>query len=913
MAEGGGAAGKTRRGAASPPPQARLRAYRQKRDFKSSPEPSGSAPAAAVATTWSRLPRGHRFCVQLHRATRLHYDFRLEHGGTLLSWAVPKGPSMDPSARRLAVQVEDHPVDYGDFEDVIPSGYGRGTVLVWDTGSFAFEKGPKGDADEGLVKGHLDFRLEGQRLRGVFSLIRMDGRMQGDKPQWLLFKRRDQDAHQPWQAPPATSVKTGRSLDEVAAGDPAAPVPEAELGGEILAAPLGVPPSRLEPMLATPAPTPFSRPGWLFELKYDGVRALLRWRGGRVTVQGRSGRDETDRYPELGQAGEALQLDDCLLDGEIVALDERGAPSFSRLQPRMQLQPALARQAAQEAPVTYMAFDLLFAGGHDLRRLPLRQRKELLRQALRPSARLRYADHVEERGQEFFETVAHNHLEGLVAKRADSAYLAGRRSPDWLKLKVRPTQDCVICGYTRGQGSRHQLGALLLAVFDEGRLVDAGRVGTGFSQRQLQELRAELDRHRRPTPPLSPPPPAGEGAVWVEPELVCEVEHAGWTPGGKLRQPSFRSLRPDVAPADCRRAAATAAAPPRIRAGAGAVGTSRRVARSERPEPADSREAALEQLSELPARGGPLELDGRRLALTNLDKVLWPESGTTKRQLIAYHLRLAPFLLPHLRDRAVVTQVFPDGVAGKSFWRRAVPAGAPDWIPRWEAHPGTPTLCPLIQEPAALVWLANLAAIDIHPWHSRRDRPTLPDWAAFDLDPAPGADFAEVIEVARVIKAGLDHLGLRAWLKTTGQKGLHVYVPLRRGPEQEAVRDWVGRFAHQVAEALPKLVTENWSVRQRGGKIRIDFTQNVVGKTLAAVYSPRPTAAPTVSTPIAWEELAGLDPRSFSLQEVARRVGERGDLFQEVLGGSQRLPPIAADENKSADRPRRGRDAGRRK
>ncbi|MGH7697337.1 MAG: non-homologous end-joining DNA ligase, partial [Candidatus Dormibacteria bacterium] len=335
-------------------------------------------------------------------------------------------------------------------------------------------------------------------------------------------------------------------------------------------------------------------------------------------------------------------------------------------------------------------------------------------------------------------------------------------------------------------------------------------------------------------------------------------------------------------------------------------------ARRQEPDGSDLG-AVLEQLRQLPPKGGPLEVGSRRVSLTNLDKPLWPEAGITKRDLVEYHLRLAPHLLPHLRDRAVVAQVFPDGIRGKSFWRRAVPAGAPDWLPVWEAHPGTPTPCPLIQEPAALAWLANLGAIDIHPWHSRRDRPTQPDWAAFDLDPAPGADFAEVVEVARVLKAGLDHLGLRAWLKTTGQKGLHIYVPIRRGPEQEAVRDWVGEFAHQVAGVLPQLVTETWAVRKRGGRIRIDFTQNVVGKTLAAVYSPRPTASATVSTPLAWEELADLDPAAFTLGNVAERVARRGDLFSDVLGGGQRLPPIELENSQPGGRPPRRAGSGRRK
>ncbi|MGH7609390.1 MAG: DNA ligase D [Candidatus Dormibacteria bacterium] len=911
MGEGGGRARGGQAAAPANRARARLRTYRGKRDFSRSPEPSGApAPGVERAAAWDHLPRGQRFCVQLHRASRLHYDFRLEYQGTLLSWAVPKGPSMDPSERRLAVQVEDHPVDYGDFEDVIPSGYGAGTVLVWDTGRFTWEKGPKGDAEEGLKKGHLDFQLEGERLQGSFSLVRMDRGQPTDKPQWLLFKRRDQSAHQPWTPPPATSVKTGRSLDQVAAGDPPPGAGADGLQETLKQAPAAEIPRTLAPMLATLAQAPFSRSGWLFELKYDGVRALLRWSGGQVSLQGRSGRDESERYPELRAAGGSLGLADCLLDGEIVALDPQGAPSFARLQSRIQLRPAEARRAAEQDPVVFMAFDLLFAAGHDLRRLPLRERKALLKSLLRPSPVLRYADEVEERGEEFFRTVAGRRLEGIIAKRADSPYAAGKRSRDWLKIKARQTQDCVICGYAPGQGHRQDLGALLLGVYSAGQLQDAGRVGTGFNQRLLAELKPRLDRDRQEDPALAAPPRGARAVVWVKPRLVCEVEHAGWTEAGKLRQPSFRTLRPDVPPSSCIREPALA--PDEVVVTPAPAASAHTGARRQEPDGSDLG-AVLEQLRQLPAKGGPLEVGSRRVSLTNLDKPLWPEAGITKRDLVEYHLRLAPHLLPHLRDRAVVAQVFPDGIRGKSFWRRAVPAGAPDWLPVWEAHPGTPTPCPLIQEPAALAWLANLGAIDIHPWHSRRDRPTQPDWAAFDLDPAPGADFAEVVEVARVLKAGLDHLGLRAWLKTTGQKGLHIYVPIRRGPEQEAVRDWVGEFAHQVAGVLPQLVTETWAVRKRGGRIRIDFTQNVVGKTLAAVYSPRPTASATVSTPLAWEELADLDPAAFTLGNVAERVARRGDLFSDVLGGGQRLPPIELENSQPGGRPPRRAGSGRRK
>ncbi|MGA8208246.1 MAG: DNA ligase D [Candidatus Dormiibacterota bacterium] len=901
---GSGAAGAKRGGSkkstsgegAASGPANRLDPYRRKRDFSLSPEPSGTvrseAKTAPPAGLWERLPRGHRFCVQLHRARRLHYDFRLEHAGVLLSWAVPKGPSMDPKQRRLAVQVEDHPIDYGDFEGVIPTGYGAGTVLVWDMGERTWAEGPKGPVNEGLRDGHLDFDLHGEKLKGGFSLIRMDHGASGKKDEWLLIKRPDAAAD-PELVFPDTSVKTGQTLDQVAEGAGDAKAKPPELESLVKDAPRAKLPATLSPMLATLVDRPFSSPDWLFELKYDGVRALVKWTKGKISVQGRSGRDETARYPELQELAGLLSGDDCLIDGEIVVLDPDGHPSFQRLQHRMQLRPAEAERASQDEAVTFMAFDMLFAQGHDLMRQPLRLRKRVLRAVLRDGRVARYADDVEEEGETFYAKVREAGLEGLVAKRASSAYLPGKRSRDWLKLKVRPTQDCVICGYVPGQGRRARLGALVLGVYADGHLVDAGRVGTGFSEELLVDLEKMLAARRRQTSPFIATSTRDRDVVWSRPDLVCEVEHAGWTTGQKLRQPSFRSLRPDVPPSACIREAAV----PRAELKAESTKDSP-PARPARKPLATQRHsdpeiaAALDQLAQMAPAGGVLEIGQRQVKVSHLDKVMWPETQVSKRDLIAYHLRISAFLLPHLRDRAIVLQVFPDGIEGKSFWRRSLPESAPSWIPKWPATPGTPTICPLFQEPAALVWAANQGAIDIHPWHSRIDRPTQPDWAVFDLDPSPGASFGEVLEVAHMVKAGLDHLKLRSVVKTTGQKGLHIYVPIRRHPAEAEVRDWVGEFAHHLVEAAPSLLTESWSVKGRQGRIRVDYTQNVIGKTLAAVYSPRPFPGGRVSTPLDWEELEGLDPAEFTLSRVVERAESRGDLFAAALEGGQTLPSL---------------------
>jgi bifunctional non-homologous end joining protein LigD len=876
----------------------RLGPYRRKRDFSLSPEPSGASQSGAktgrLVGSWDQLPRGRRFCVQLHRARRLHYDFRLEHAGVLLSWAVPKGPSMDPKQRRLAVQVEDHPIDYGDFEGQIPSGYGAGTVVVWDLGERTWVEGPKGQVTEGLRDGHLDFEVNGRKLQGGFSLIRMDHGASGKKNEWLLIKRPD-SAADPELVFPDTSVKTGRSLDQVAEGAADATPLDPDVKALVEDAPEAKLPATLAPMLATLTDRPFSSRDWVFELKYDGVRALVKWTKGKISVQGRSGRDETDRYPELQELAELLRADDCLIDGEIVILDPDGHPSFERLQHRMHLRPAEAERASLEQAVTFMAFDLLFLQGRDLRRLPLKLRKRALRAVLRDGRVARYADDVEKEGESFYAKVREAGLEGLVAKRISSAYLPGKRSRDWLKLKVRPTQDCVICGYVPGQGRRARLGALVLGVYAGGQLVVAGRVGTGFSEELLRDLEKMLAPRRRQTSPFKVTSARDRDVVWTRPDLVCEVEHAGWTSAQKLRQPSFRGLRPDVPPEACIREPAVSPA----QVGRESTKDSPRDRRSpEKPRSSaqDSEPeiaAALDQLAQLPPAGGVLEIGQRQVKVSHLDKLMWPQAQISKRDLISYHLRVSSFLLPHLRDRAIVLQVFPDGVDGKSFWRRSLPESAPSWIPKWRATPGTPTICPLFQEPAALAWAANQGAIDIHPWHSRHDRPTQPDWAVFDLDPSPGASFGEVLEVAHMVKAGLDHLKLRSVVKTTGQKGLHIYVPIRRHPVEEEVRDWVGEFAHHLVEAAPSLLTESWSVKGRKGRIRVDYTQNVIGKTLAAVYSPRPFPSGRVSTPLEWEELEGLDPDEFTLSRAVERAQAQGDLFKAALEGGQTLPRLS--------------------
>ncbi len=934
--------------------------YRRKRDFTRTPEPSGreaGAPAPGGGL-WDRLPEGSRFCVQMHRATRLHYDFRLEHGGVLLSWAIPRGPSLNPSSRRLAVQTEDHPIDYGDFEGVIPSGYGMGTVELWDAGSFEWARESLVDPDAQLRKGDIKFRLRGQKLAGEFALVRIGERGRrpeaGSEPErnFLLIKKRD-DAAVPGHdaATQDRSVKSGRSLDEIAAAGGGDPRRAGRPGAR--PAPAAPPPSPQErlapppaPMLAESADRPFSRPGWFYELKYDGIRALVAVDGAAVRVVGRRGRDETARFPEAAAIPGQLRAESAVLDGEIVVLDAAGHPDFERLQSRVNIgDPGEARRAAERCPVTFVAFDLISVDGRDLTATDLRIRKKTLRDLIGPAGPLLFADHVEQDGEGFFAALSARGLEGMIAKRADSTYQAGRRSPDWIKVKSWLTQSCAVVGWTAGHGRRGRLGSLVLAVRDSPGWVHSGQVGTGFGEAEIADLLRRLEPLRRPTSPLDEPPRLAEPVTWVEPRLVCEVRHAGWTRAGVLRHPAFLSLREEMAPEDCVRevassvtevlaraegevvqdgtggapepgapsrephlgmagrgkgAAAVTAPAGRPRAAGKQPGAARegpsvaaeRPRAGERPQlPAEVAEA-LEILPRLRADDW-WQIGPRRLRLTHLDKPLWPEPVITKRQMIDYYVRMSPYLLPYLRDRPLSTQVFPDGVTGHSFWRKDKPGHAPEWIDSWlfEGETGSKRWI-IAREAATLAWLANAGVVDLHPWHSRVDAPDRPDWAVFDLDPFEPASFDDVRDIARLVRAALDHLGLRGLLKTSGQTGLQIYVPLRRGPDYGEVRGWVEEVARAIGRVEPDRITWEWAVSRRAGRIRIDYTQNIINKTLAAPYSLRPLPGATVSTPLAWEELdaPGLRPDGWNMTTIWGRLAEVGDLFAGALIGDQGLP-----------------------
>jgi bifunctional non-homologous end joining protein LigD len=762
-----------------------LSAYRRKRDPAKTPEPFTSR----------RRSRKPIFVIQRHDARRLHYDFRLERDGALASWAVPKGVPLEPGQRALAVHVEDHPLDYASFEGEIPKGqYGAGTVEIWDRGTYELVEEKK--------DGGLTVRLDGDRLQGLWTLV--PAKLDGNPKNWLLLKKRD------------ALSDSGKARE-------------------------------YEPMLATPAETLPSGSGWLFEVKWDGYRALAYLRGGEAKLVSRNGNDLTDRFRGIANAiPRTVRTPNAVLDGEVCALDEDGRPSFSAMQ-----------QGKTGTPIVYEVFDVLEVEGEPLADLPLHQRRERLAKLLdRRNATVRMSETFED-GEALYEAAMAQRLEGIVAKRADSPYRQGRRTRDWLKIKTHGRQEFVIAGYTKGQGRRSgRFGSLVLGVWRGRELVYVGNVGTGFTDKVIDELLAKLRPIEQKESPFGVVPKMPKvrkaDVVWVRPELVCEVEFVEWTHDGRLRAPSFQGLREDKTAGEVHR---------------------------EEPLPTELRKGS------------------RVLKLSNLDKVFFPDDGITKGDLLAYYRAVAPVLLPHIKDRPFTMKRFPDGIEGGHFFQKDAPVHMPDWIPTREFEVSTresprtrkKIRAPLVNDELALLWMVNMGCIDLNTWYSRVDRPERPDFVLFDLDPAADVGFPEVVEVALLVKQVLDALGLEGFVKTSGSDGMHVLVPVERRYTYDRTREFAEIVAGTLSRTHRGLVTTEWSKAKRRG-VLIDANQNGEGKTIASVYSVRPHPGAPVSTPLRWDEVReGLDPRDFTTEVVQRRVEQHGDLFEGVLSTRQNL------------------------
>ena len=867
---------------------AKLEECRRKRQFDRTPEPAGEADETKKDR---RLPKpklglepvteyGDTFVVQKHSATRLHYDFRLAIDGTLKSWAVPKGPSLNSADKRLAVQTEDHPLEYGGFEGKIPEGnYGAGTVMVWDRGTFRVEG--KLDALKQLERGEIKFSLNGEKLRGSFVLVKLKNSQKGND--WLMIKHKDAAEDPGWDIEQHDgSVLTGRTLLEIKEELPprrsASPLQPAELEGARKSAMA----ARFGPMLATLGEGAFSDPNWLFEIKWDGVRALAWIAGGKLTLRSRNNLDITNRYPELASLPDAIAAPNAVLDGEIVALDARGHSDFERLQERMHVR-APSENQISKTPVVYYVFDLLYCDGYDLREAPLVERKQLLERLLHPSERFRYSDHQMERGEELFELARENSLEGIVAKRAGSAYVSDR-STNWLKLKVTKTLDAVVGGSSAARTTAIPFGSLLLGLYEGKKFRFIGHVGSGFGEKKLEELAGKLKALETSTCPFDKVPQTNEKATWVSPDLVVRVKYGGWTDDHILRHPVFLALLEDLQPSECRWENEVPGSPtPAIVHAPEVVG---KVLKNK---------AEIEaQLFNGHAETMAIELDGKRLRWSNLNKVYFPESGYTKRNLLAYYYRIADFILPFLRDRALVLRRYPDGIKGQAFFQKDLREGIPDWFvtaPIASEEKGKAIHYATAKDRASLLFLTGLGCIDENPWSSRLDDLDHPDYFFFDLDPSDGTEFSVVVTIARALQEELKALSLASFLKTSGATGIHLYIPVEPVYTYEQLRTFAEIVARTVSTKHPNLVTNERSVAKRpAGRVLIDVQQNAHGRPLAAPYAVRAFPKAPVSAPILPRELRpNLNPETLNIKTIFARLKEKGDLWADFWKQRQRL------------------------
>jgi len=836
-----------------------LKQYNLKRSFTKTPEPRGLTKASKGPLT---------FVIQKHAATRLHYDFRLEMDGVLKSWAVPKGPSMNPEDKRLAVMVEDHPMDYADFEGIIPKGnYGGGTVMVWDRGVYT-PYGAKGreEAEEILLaqlkKGHITFVLLGDKLKGEFALIRSDHM---EENAWLLIKKGDEYASEKDILKLDKSVKTGRSMAEIAGkASKEENVWESRKKGETLSksksknekkvsrkgetfsnqmskllqdAPKRSIPHNIKPMLAESVDEPFNRANWIFELKWDGYRAIAEIEKGKVNLHSRNLISFNRKFAAIA-ASLSKFPHDAVLDGEIVALDEKGRPEFGMLQD----------YPNGKSELVYYVFDILYVDVHNVTNLPLIKRKELLRELLPRLPHVRFTDYVEESGREFFSIAQKLHLEGIMAKDSRSLYTIGERSQSWLKIRTQKRQEAIICGFTEPGGTRQYFGALILGVYQRGRLRYIGHTGGGFDDKKLETLYEKLKKIAQEDCPFEKTPATNAPVTWVKPQLVCEVTFKEWTRDRIMRQPIFVGLREDK--------------------------SSKEVVPERALHVVDDSETSV-------------TIGKQNLKLTNLSKTFWPRERYTKADLIRYYAEIAPILLPHLKGRPQSLLRFPNGIVGESFFQKDSSTLTAKWIKRISIeseHGGKALEYLLCQDKASLIYLVNLGCIDFNPWSSRIGHLEDPDYGIIDLDPEK-CSFEKVIEVAQAARMLFEKLGIESYPKTSGKRGMHIYIPMGAKYTYEQVRQFTQLLCIQIHEKLPKITSLVHNPKERQGKVYLDYLRNARGQTAASVYSARAYPGATVSTPLKWEEVnKNLDPGKFTLKNMVKRVEKVGDLFEGVMG-----------------------------
>ncbi len=891
-----------------------LQEYSTKRTFKATPEPTPQMPAAGAGPLL--------FVVQQHSARRLHYDFRLELDGVLKSWAVPKGPSLDPNEKRLAVQTEDHPYDYASFEGVIPPGqYGAGEVIVWDCGVYAPEEDREHtlhDREQAqrrvrqdLENGKLSITLRGEKLKGSFALVRSS-----DKKNWFLIKHKDRFAAQIDTTAQNQSVLSGLTLDDLRRR----PVPRLPASRLVPAGETESLPAKLVPMMAKPGEAPFNDARWLWEPKLDGYRVLVFIDEPGVRFQSRrGGLDLTAAFPAL--VGELAQqaVPGMILDGELVAFDAGGVPSFAALQERARLRSETEIAAAdRRLPVVLYCFDLLHFAGINLRAAPYEDRRRYLAQCLLPMAHVQLVHAVQD-GVALYEAALAHGFEGVMAKRKDSKYDAGRRSSAWLKIKPTRSAEFIVGGYTKGKASRAPLGALLLGYWSRGRLQYCGHVGSGFDDDSLARVRACCERLRTDACPFAAPPPLHDPTVWIRPETVVEVKFQDWTRDGYLRAPVFLRLRDDVEPKRVRRTG------------------SRRVVQTHTGATANTPvDEVLRQLDN-PKDSFTLAVGAHAIRLTHLDRVYWPADAAlkqpplTKRDLLRYLARVSPAMLPHLADRPLTLVRMPEGIGKERFFQKHWEQPLPEFagtVGVYSEHKDERHDYIICNNLATLLWLAQAGTLEFHVWHSRAklgpdaasrstdyasslivlERSVLnyPDYVVFDIDPyiysgkePPGAEpelntvaFEKGKEVAFGLRELLQGMGLEPIVKTSGKTGLHVFVPIERTLDYDAARlvsEMVGRH---LLRRNPRDITMEWSIPKRTGKIFIDYAMNVRGKTLNVAYSPRGLPGAPVSMPLTWEELEQAHPLDFTLTNAAQRLAARGDRWRHALTRKQSIERV---------------------
>lgn len=795
-----------------------LTKYRQKRTFTKSPEPRG-----ATHKTGQEL----EFVVQKHRASHLHYDFRLELDGVLKSWAVPKGPSLNPADKRLAMQVEDHPYDYRTFEGKIPKGnYGAGDVIVWDHGTYepvTDGKNPQATLREALKKGHLSFIMHGQKLRGEFTLVKSPH--MGENA-WLLIKKDDRYASGEDITKQGASTLSKQHL----------PADNESLEDRLPNLPKVAQPQHVKPMLATLTDAPFDDKNWLYEIKWDGYRAIAGWNGKRVELYSRNDNDFSKRYAPVTEALRGLSKP-CVLDGEIVMVDTEGKSHFELLQNYIR---------GAKGELQYQVFDLLWLDGNDVRELPLIERKALLKDLLKGNEVVRYSDHVVGEGIKFFKSAEQAGLEGIMAKRCDSVYRTNYRSKQWLKIKTHKRQEVVIGGFTEPKGSRQHIGALLVGIYENDNFIYVGHVGGGIPTEQLKPLRHRLERLQRQTSPFQETIKPNAPVHWVTPKILCEVTFGEWTNDNRMRQPIFVGLRSDKDPKKVTKEVAMT-----------------------NPKTSKTSKAV------------------RHFEFTHKDKVFFPEKNYTKGDLIEYYDQIGATMLPYLKDRPCNLLRQPNGYTGSSFFQKDMKDTVPEWV-RTEAVYSESNKQELhyyvCDSKEALLYMVQLGCIEINPWSSRLKKLNKPDWAVVDLDPE-GIGFDKVIEVAKVVHAVCEELGVPNYPKTSGKTGIHIFIPTGAKYTYEQVRQFAQLIASLVHDRTVKLTSLERDPKKRQHKIYLDYLQNRESQTLAAPYSVRPTKEASVSTPLHWDEVnSRLKPANFTIENLPDRLKQTGDLWGPVLG-----------------------------